>query len=500
MAASRPLLHASALPNTAEETPVTGSASFADLGLPTVLVNALATVGIDTPFPIQSATLTDSLAGRDVLGRGRTGSGKTYAFALPVLARLAASASPRRPNRPRALILAPTRELAAQIEAAIRPLAKALRLRTLTIFGGVGAGPQISGLRAGVDIVIACPGRLADHVQSRHANLDSVEITVLDEADHMADLGFLPAVRRLLDTTPRVGQRLLFSATLDAGVDVLVKRYLSNPVTHSVDSVKSPITSMSHHVLHVAGESRVPVLVDLASAPGRTLVFTRTKHGAKSLARKLTAAGVPAVELHGNLSQNARTRNLTAFSDGSTRTLVATDIAARGIHVDDVSLVIHADPPVEHKAYLHRSGRTARAGAAGTVVTLMTDAQVSDVRDLARRAGIKPTLTKLSAGHPLLAEIAPGERKLTYTASAGNATSDDHHQRGPRGRGQRQVHKSNRSNKSSGQANRRQTPKDSSGVGSARAVPGRTGSPPTRSSGAAGFSAQSRSNQRRRIR
>ena len=386
--------------------------TFADLGVPAPLVATLAESGITDPFPIQTATLPDSLAGRDVLGRGRTGSGKTLAFALPLVARLAAGGGRRQPGRPRALVLAPTRELATQIEAVVAPLAKAVGLRTLTVFGGVRPNPQIQGLRQGVDILIACPGRLADHVGSGHADLRNIEVTVLDEADHMADLGFLPVVRRLLDGTPRDSQRLLFSATLDAGVDVLVKRYLHDPVTHSVDSAQSPVSTMTHHVLHVSKEGRVPVLVDLTAAPGRTVVFTRTKHGAKALARQLNARGVPAVELHGNLSQNARTRNLTAFGDGTASTLVATDIAARGIHVDDVALVVHADPPVEHKAYLHRSGRTARAGADGTVVTLMTDAQVSDVRDLTRRAGIKPTVTRTAPGDALLAEIAPGERSF----------------------------------------------------------------------------------------
>ncbi|TWD80426.1 superfamily II DNA/RNA helicase [Kribbella amoyensis] len=391
-------------------TPVPDDLTFADLGVPAALAGALAATGVTKPFPIQAATLPDSLAGKDVLGRGRTGSGKTYAFVLPVLARLAASQAKRRPNRPRALILAPTRELATQIQASITPLTDALDLRTMTIFGGVGHGPQITGLRRGVDIVVACPGRLEDHVNAGHAQLDAVEITVLDEADHMADLGFLPAVRRLLAATPEKAQRLLFSATLDAGVDVLVQRFMHNPVTHSVDSAQSPVAKMTHHVLHVKADTRLPVLVDLTAAPGRTLVFTRTKYGAKALTKKLIAQGVPAVELHGNLSQGARTRNLEAFSDGSANTLVATDIAARGIHVDDVTLVIHADPPIEHKAYLHRSGRTARAGAEGTVVTLMTDDQVRDVRDLTRKAGIAPTVTKLIPGDPLLTELAPGER------------------------------------------------------------------------------------------
>jgi superfamily II DNA/RNA helicase len=384
--------------------------TFLEIGVPARLNDVLAGLDITVPSPIQAASLPDSLAGRDVIGRGRTGSGKTYAFLLPVLTRLAESRRPARPGRPRALILAPTRELATQIDAAMAPLAKAFGMRTLTVFGGVGHNPQIAGLRAGVDVLVACPGRLDDHLRSGHASLDAVEITVLDEADHMADLGFLPVVRRLMDQTPREGQRLLFSATLDGGIDVLVKRFLRAPVTHSVDSAKSPPGEMSHHVLHVRPDHRIPVLVDLTAAPGRTLVFTRTKRGAKTLTKQLVAAGVPAVELHGNLAQNARTRNLAAFSDGGVRTLVATDIAARGIHVDDVSLVIHADPPMEHKAYLHRSGRTARAGASGTVVTLMTDAQVTDVRDLARQAGIKPTVTRLTPEHPLLGELAPGER------------------------------------------------------------------------------------------
>jgi superfamily II DNA/RNA helicase len=393
-----------------DETVAPDNRTFAELGVPAPLVTALDAAGVTNPFPIQSATLPDSLAGKDVLGRGRTGSGKTYAFVLPLLARLAASGTKRKPNQPRALILAPTRELATQIQASITPLADTLGLRSMTIFGGVGHGPQINGLRKGADIVVACPGRLEDHIQAGHAKLGAVEITVLDEADHMADLGFLPAVRRILEATPAKAQRLLFSATLDAGVDVLVRRFMTDPVTHSVDSARSPVAKMTHHVLHVQPDTRLPVLVDLTAAPGRSLVFTRTKYGAKSLTKKLIAQGVPAVELHGNLSQGARTRNLEAFSDGSAKTLVATDIAARGIHVDNITLVIHADPPIEHKAYLHRSGRTARAGAEGTVVTLMTDDQVRDVRDLTRKAGIAATVTKLTTGDPLLSELAPGER------------------------------------------------------------------------------------------
>ena len=384
--------------------------TFGALGVPSSLTSVLADRGITTPTPIQAATLPDSLAGRDVLGRGRTGSGKTYAFLLPLVARLAASGTRRTPKRPRALILAPTRELVTQIDEALQPLLASHRMSSRTVFGGVGQNPQVAALRQGVDVVVACPGRLEDLIGQGHVSLDKVEITILDEADHMADLGFLPAVRRLLDATPRGGQRMLFSATLDAGVQVLVKRFLDHPVTHEADSEQSPVATMAHHVLHVEGHQHLPVLLDLVAAPGRTVVFTRTKHRAKKLARQLNASGVPAVELHGNLSQNARTRTMDAFHSGAAQTLVATDIAARGIHVDDVALVVHADPPVEHKAYLHRSGRTARAGNEGTVVTLMTDEQVRDVRDLTRKAGVKPTTTKVAAGHPLLRQLAPGER------------------------------------------------------------------------------------------
>jgi superfamily II DNA/RNA helicase len=415
--------------------------SFTDLGVPANLTAVLTDLDIATPTPIQAATLPDSLAGRDVLGRGRTGSGKTYAFLLPLVSRLAASNRGRRPGAPRALVLAPTRELVGQIDQALAPLARAAGLTTRTVFGGVGQNPQVQGLRRGVDIVVACPGRLEDLISQGHCSLGSVEVTVLDEADHMADLGFLPAVRRLLDKTPRDSQRLLFSATLDKAIDVLVKRFLRSPVTHEADSAQSPVATMDHHVLHIARDHRLPILVDLASAPGRTLVFTRTKHGAKALARQLNRNGVPTVELHGNLSQNARTRNMDAFHSGKAQTLVATDIAARGIHVDDVALVIHADPPVEHKAYLHRSGRTARAGARGTVVTLMTSEQVGDVRQLTRAAGIKARTTRFDgAAHPVLTELAPGERvkvpggMVVEERPSGNGGTGNGGNRGSRGR------------------------------------------------------------------
>ncbi|GMA41375.1 DEAD/DEAH box helicase [Mobilicoccus caccae] len=383
------------------------TSAFARLGVPTAVAAALEADGIVTPTPIQAATLPDSLAGRDVLGRGRTGSGKTYAFLLPMVARLQASGTKRRPMRPRGLILVPTRELARQVEAALAPLAAVAGMRSRVVFGGVGQNPQVQALKQGVDVLVACPGRLEDLINQGLCSLDAVEVTVLDEADHMADLGFLPVVKRLLKKTPQGGQRLLFSATLDAGVGVLADAFLSNPVTHHADSPTSPVSAMDHHVLHIDAGHRLDVVAGLTGGADRTVVFTRTKYGAKKLAKQLNGRGVPSVELHGNLGQNARVRNLDAFHSGEVTTLVATDIAARGIHVDDVSLVVHADPPVEHKAYVHRSGRTARAGAAGTVVTLMTDEQTKDVRQLTKAAGINPTTTRVHPLHPLIATLAP---------------------------------------------------------------------------------------------
>ncbi|GAA3159332.1 hypothetical protein GCM10010531_08380 [Blastococcus jejuensis] len=391
------------VPVGADATVLPTDTTFAALGVPAPLVEVLTASGITSPFPIQVATLPDSLAGRDVLGRGRTGSGKTLAFSLPLVARLAASDSKRQPKRPRSLILVPTRELANQVAAVVDPLARALGMKTTTIFGGVGQNPQVQALAGGLDVVIACPGRLEDLIQQGHCDLGAIEVTILDEADHMADLGFLPGVKRIMDRTPKVGQRMLFSATLDNGVDVLVKRYLSNPTTHSVDPAVAPVSSMTHHVFRVDAADKATIVKELASGHGRSVLFTRTKHQAKKLAKQLTAAGVPAVDLHGNLSQNARERNLEAFTCGTTRVLCATDIAARGIHVDDVAIVVHVDPPAEHKAYLHRSGRTARAGAEGAVVTIATPDQAGEVRTLARQAGITPEVTA----------IKPGAREIT---------------------------------------------------------------------------------------
>ncbi|WP_136586085.1 DEAD/DEAH box helicase [Microbacterium hydrothermale] len=388
------------------------SQTFADLGVPAPLIDVLAAQGKNEPFPIQADTLPDTLAGRDVLGRGKTGSGKTLAFSLPLVARLAAKADRRRGRKPRALVLAPTRELANQIDEVIKPLAAAYDLVTTTVYGGVNQKRQVDALNAGVDILVACPGRLEDLIGQGFANLGDVEITVLDEADHMADLGFLPGVTRLLSRTPADGQRLLFSATLDNGVDKLVKRFLRNEVLHSVDEAHSHVAAMTHHVFApVDADAKKDLVQTLASGTARRILFMRTKHQAKKLAKQLTASGIPAVDLHGNLSQPARDRNLAAFGDGRAKVLVATDVAARGVHVDGVELVVHVDPPVEHKAYLHRSGRTARAGTAGDVVTIMLPEQRRDTLDILRKAKISATPQQVTSTSPevvaLVGEVAP---------------------------------------------------------------------------------------------
>jgi superfamily II DNA/RNA helicase len=391
----------SAAPEDDVTTPLT---TFAALGVPAPLVEVLDDQGIAAPFPVQAATLPDALAGRDILGRAQTGSGKTLGFALPLVSRLAGGSTLS--ARPRGLILVPTRELANQVAAVLQPLARAMNLWVTTIYGGVSYGPQVNALQRKTDIVVATPGRLADLIGQGKCDLSDVEITVIDEADQMADLGFLPVVRRLLETTPADGQRMLFSATLDAAIDVLARRFLHHPVLHSVDENSSP-AEIEHHVLTVDAASRVAVIAALAGGEKRSLVFTRTKHGAERLARQLTAAGIPAAELHGNLRQGARTKNLAAFTSGLARVMVATDIAARGIHIDGIDLVIHFDPPVEHKAYVHRSGRTARGGADGVVVTLQTRAQARDVTAMMRKADITPHApVAVDTDSDVIAEIA----------------------------------------------------------------------------------------------
>ncbi len=418
------------------------SPSFTSLGVPAIFADVLASQGIESAFPIQEATLPTTLNGGDVLGRGQTGSGKTLAFSLPVVARLAANPKPRKARFPRALIMAPTRELATQIAKVVEPLAKAVDLRVAVVFGGVSQVRQEKDLNAGVDILIACPGRLEDLLKQRVADLSRVEISVLDEADHMADLGFLPVVKRILDQAPRGIQHMLFSATLDNGVDKLVQRYLENPTVHSVDSSSASVNTMEHHVFLVSNDDKKELVRTLASGSGRRIMFMRTKHHAKKMAVWLSKCGIPTVDLHGNLSQNARDRNLAAFSAGDARVLVATDVAARGVHVDGVELVVHIDPPAEHKAYLHRSGRTARAGSDGTVVTVVTPDQQSDVKSLLKAAGIKVPMVKVTPNAQIVSDVV-GERaepvayvapQLRSTASVRKDTLSDSDAAGGRGR------------------------------------------------------------------
>ena len=367
--------------------------------------------GVTTPRPIQARSVPDGLAGRDVLGRAETGSGKTLAFGLPLLVRTATAGSQRTARQPRGLVLVPTRELADQVHDELLPLAAALGLRLLAVYGGVPLGRQIQQLRRGTDIVVATPGRLLDLLGQGACSLDRDHIAVLDEADHMADMGFLPAVTSLLDRVPPGGQRLLFSATLDGQVDTLIRRYLTDPVRHTVASTAASAARMDHQIRTVEATDKVAVAAELAGHPGRTLVFVRTKHRAARLARQLGRAGVRAGALHGNLAQPARARALAAFAAGTVPVLVATDIAARGIHVDGIGLVVHFDPPAEPKAYLHRSGRTARAGAAGTVVTLVLPEQASEVARLHRRAQVTTSPHHTGSPPPPTDRQRPGRRR-----------------------------------------------------------------------------------------
>jgi superfamily II DNA/RNA helicase len=377
-------------------------ATFSGLGVPSELVDVLTRSAITTPSPVQAMTLPDTLGGRDVIGQGRTGSGKTLAFALPLIARLAGASGRRQAGAVRALVLVPTRELARQVAATIQPLADATGLRCIAVFGGVPINRQANALRDGADVVVACPGRLEDLIRQGRCRLDRVEMTVLDEADHMSDLGFVPAVRRILDATPSTGQRLLFSATVDATVDALVKRYLRDPALHRVAPSNDQVSQAVHELLLIDEADRLPVLRDLVGSGGQTLLFTRTKHRARRIARQLNTMGFKAVELHGDLSQPARERNLLAFATGGAQILVATDIAARGLHIDELPTVVHFDPPAEHKAYLHRSGRTGRAGRAGRVLTLMTDEQRRNVQSMINTGGLTATTTRVHPGHPYL--------------------------------------------------------------------------------------------------
>ena len=367
--------------------------SFDELGINPALSKALARQGITSPFPIQTATLPDAVSGRDVLGRGQTGSGKTLAFGLAMLTRLAERRA--KPHKPLGLVLAPTRELAMQIHDSLAPLMSSVNLRSRLIAGGMPYGKQIEALRSGVPILIATPGRLIDLMERGDVDLSSTEIVVLDEADQMADMGFLPAMKQILNEVKPGGQRLLFSATLDKDVDRLVRTYLNNPVEHAVDTGQASVTTMDHHVLVVHPEDRDSVIAKIAAREGRTIIFTRTKHGADKLAAKIAAQGVPVGVLHGGKTQAVRTRTLKEFKDGAIRTLVATNVAARGIHVDGISLVVHFDAPTDPKDYLHRAGRTARAGESGTVVTMTAPRQQRTVKHLTDRCGVQPVVTRI---------------------------------------------------------------------------------------------------------
>ena len=379
--------------------------SFAELGVPAAIVEALSASGITQPFAIQAETIPDLVDGRDVIGRAPTGSGKTLAFGIPAVA-MALERGPARKKRPRILILAPTRELAGQIHDELAPMLAAVGRHGLAVYGGVGLQPQINRLSSGVDVLVATPGRLEDLIQQRVVSLAEVEYVVIDEADRMADMGFMPAVKRLLDQAGNDPQTVLYSATLDGEVAKLTKAYQSNPIRHEVGEATPDLDKMTHYFWELPRPERIPLCASVIATFGRTIVFTRTRHGADRAARQLTRAGVPAVPIHGNRSQNQRQRALDDFAQGKAAALVATDVAARGIHVDAVECVVHFDPVDEDSAYVHRSGRTARAGARGTVVSFVDPGQVKDVQKMKRRLELPQEITPPPDidGTPLLHE------------------------------------------------------------------------------------------------
>jgi superfamily II DNA/RNA helicase len=377
--------------------------AFSELDLPPALLTALTKQGLTTPFPIQASTLPNSLAGRDVLGRGRTGSGKTIAFGLAVLARTAGRRA--EPRRPLALILVPTRELAQQVTDALTPYAAAVRLRMAAVVGGMSIGRQAHALRGGAEIVVATPGRLKDLIERGDCHLDQVGVTVLDEADQMADMGFLPQVTELLEQVAPDGQTMLFSATLDRNVDRLVRRFLTDPTTHSVDPAAATVSTMEHHLLHVQADDKHATVAHIAARDGGVIMFTDTRHGADRLVRNLLASGVKAAALHGGKSQPQRTRTLEQFRNGQVTALIATNVAARGIHIEGLDLVVNVDPPNDHKDYLHRGGRTARAGESGTVVTLVLPTQRREMTRMMAAAGIRPSTANVHSGDAELADI-----------------------------------------------------------------------------------------------
>ncbi|WP_369188193.1 DEAD/DEAH box helicase [Streptomyces sp. R08] len=394
--------------------------SFDQLGLPPALVETMTGLGVTEPFPIQAATLPGALEGRDVLGRARTGSGKTLAFGLALLVRI--SGKRAEPKRPLALVLVPTRELAQQVSDALEPYARTLGVRLATVVGGLSINRQQALLRTGVEVLVATPGRLTDLVSRRDCHLNQVRITVLDEADQMCDLGFLPQVSDLLAQVPADGQRLLFSATLDRDVEQLVKEHLHDPVHASVDQLAGSVATMDHHVLNIHAADKYATATEIAARDGRVLMFLDTKAGVDQFTRHLRTSGVRAAALHSGKSQPQRTHTLGQFKDGEITVLVATNVAARGIHIDALDLVVNVDPPADAKDYLHRSGRTARAGESGRVVTLVTQNQRRDVNRLMSEAGIRPTVTQVRSGEEQLTAITGAKRPPTTTkTSTGNA-------------------------------------------------------------------------------
>ncbi len=411
------------------------SVTFASLGVTPALVEALEREGKANAFPIQVATLPEAISGRDILGRGQTGSGKTLAFGLAMMTNLSGRIA--KPHKPLGLVLAPTRELAVQISDVISPLARTVSLNSQVVAGGMPYMRQIQALKRGVPIIVATPGRLMDLLDKRHIDLSDVEITVLDEADQMADMGFLPSVKEILALTKKDGQRLLFSATLDRDVDTLVKMFLKNPITHSLENEKKTAGNMLHHILILDQAHKDVISTQIAAREGRTIFFVRTKHGADKLAEKMLRSGVPVGVLHGGKSQAQRTRVLAAFKDGRTNALVATDVAARGIHVDDVSLVVHVDAPADHKDYLHRAGRTARAGASGTVVTLATHKQKKGIFGLASRAAVKLGEVFVKPGDAELVRVTGAQEPSGIPIAAEAEKHESSRKPGSRNRGDR---------------------------------------------------------------
>lgn len=479
----------SSLPAPTVRDAATLPRTFGDLGLPAKVVDALTARGLVDLFPIQAATLPDGLAGRDVLGRGRTGSGKTLAFGLALLARTEPLGSAA-PGRPHGLVLVPTRELAQQVTDALTPYAAQMRMRLATVVGGLSIERQIAALRGGVDVLIATPGRLEDLIARRSCNLAGVRVAVLDEADQMADMGFLPVVTRLMDQVAPGGQRLLFSATLDGDVEKLVHRFMHDPVLHSADPVTATIETMAHHLLQLDADDKQAVTAEIAAGDSKVIMFVRTKHGADRLAKQLARVGVRAAAMHGGKSQNARTRALDWLREGELDVLIATNVAARGLHIDGIDLVVNVDPPSEAKDYLHRGGRTARAGNSGTVVTLVTPDQRREATQMMASVGINPETSRVRPGDAHLVRVTGARQPSGEVIVPPARAAAEQSQRSTGGRG-----RSGRGGGGRG-AGGRTVPGHTEG-GHSSGAPSSSGSHSTGGHSAAGFSAGSHAAGRR---